>query len=106
MTVKRRTVVLGQGHNPEFPGFPYGVDYSPDTPDTPIVFWEGSGHMSSGGLFTAGQALEAQWVDHLRFARVEWFVPFIQRLANGEAVALEEVLVAYQAIHGHLPNVY
>jgi hypothetical protein len=75
MTVRHCTVVLGQGHNHEIAGFPYGVDDSPDTPDTPLVFWEGSGHTSSGGLFTAGQALK-------------------------------EVLVAYQAVHGHLPTMF
>ncbi len=72
MTVRHCTVVFGQNHNHEFAGFPYGVD---DSPDTPIVFWEGSGHTSSGGLFTAGQALEA-------------------------------VLVAYQAVHGHPPTMF
>ena len=102
----KRTVVLGEGYDPQVFGYPYGVDYSPDTPETPIIFWEGSGHMASGGLFTAAQALEAQWADHVRFAGVEWVVPLIERLARGELVALEEVLAAYKAVHGRLPKVY
>ena len=106
MTTRNRTVVLGQGYDPKVFGYPYGVDYSPDTPDTPIVFWEGSGHMASGGSFRADQALEGQWADHLRFAGVLWFVPLIERLARGEAVALEEVRLAYRAEHGRDPNVY
>jgi hypothetical protein len=80
--------------------YPYGVEFWPENPGEPIYFWEGSGHMSAGGMFTAQQALESQWRDHLETAGAIWFVPFIERLAAGERLDMLEVEQAYHRLHG------
>ena len=85
--------------------YPYEVGYVPDQPQTPIYFAEGDAKFGSGGFFTATQALEPQWVEHLKTAGVIWFVPFLQRLAAGNIVALEEILKVFKSIHGHEPDV-
>jgi hypothetical protein len=91
------TYRIGQG---AVGSYPYGVEFWPDHPDGPIYFWEGSGHMSAGGMFTAQQALEPQWRDHLETAGALWFVPFIECLASGERLDMLEVAQAYRQGHG------
>ncbi len=93
---------LGQGTRQSFP---YGVDFVPDDQKNPIIFWEGSGHSSGYGRFSAQQALEPQWKNHLEIAGVMWFVPFIERLARQENVELTEVLEAYKQVHGQAVRV-
>jgi hypothetical protein len=80
--------------------YPFAVEFVPDNLETPIYFWEGSGHMNSGGLFSAQQALEPQWRSHRETAGALWFVPFIERLARDERVDVTEVLEAYRLLHG------
>jgi hypothetical protein len=80
--------------------YPFAIEFVPEHSETPIYFWEGFGHMSSGGLFSAQQALEPQWRHHLETAGALWFVPFIECLTRGEPVVLNDILNEYKRIHG------
>jgi hypothetical protein len=68
-----------------------------------IAFGEDIGHGGVGGTFTAGDAIGPQWARHFAIAGGEWLLPFVRRLADGEAVLAEEVLRIYRARHGHDP---
>jgi hypothetical protein len=37
-------------------------------------------------------------------AKAEWLIPWLQRLADGDEVPLQEILNAYRARYGSLPE--
>jgi hypothetical protein len=81
--------------------YPYEVHYVPEDALTPILLAEGDARNGTGSRFSATQALEPQWRYHFERTGTLWFVPFVERLARGEPVVLNEVLNGYKRIHGH-----
>ena len=80
--------------------YPYEVHYVPDDALTPILLAEGDARNGTGSRFSATQALEPQWRYHFERTDSLWFVPFVERLARGESVGLNEILNEYERIHG------
>jgi hypothetical protein len=80
--------------------YPYEVHYVPDDALTPILLAEGDARNGSSSRFSAAQALEPQWRYHFERTDSLWFVPFVERLARGESVGLNEILIEYKRIHG------
>ena len=80
--------------------YPYEVHYVPDDALTPILLAEGDARNGTGSRFSATQALEPQWRYHFEKTDSLWFVPFVERLARGESVGLNEILKEYKRIHG------
>ena len=80
--------------------YPYEVHYVPDDALTPILLAEGDARNGSGSRFSAIQALEPQWRYHFERTGTLWFLPFVERLAQGESVGLNEILNGYKRIHG------
>ena len=99
---------LAHGEKPTSSGFPYpyDVDLCLEGVASPVAFSEGVGHGAAGGLFTASEALEPRWREHLETARGLWLLPYIERLARGIAVEEAEVLREYRRIHGKEPGFY
>ena len=80
--------------------YAYEVHYVPEDALTPILLAEGDARNGSSCRFSAAQALEPQWRHHFEITGALWFVPFVERLARGEPVGLNEVLNGYKRIHG------
>ncbi|WP_394781609.1 hypothetical protein [Undibacterium sp.] len=89
-------------HTNNFP-WPYEVALCFETVSKPVAFSEGVGHGSAGGIFTAAEALQVQWADHIKNANAEWLLPFISSMAAGELVDAEQVLQIFRQTHGTEP---
>jgi hypothetical protein len=72
----------------------------------PIGFAEGSGHASSGGLFTAEEALQPSWREHFSLARGVWLLPYVMQLAAGDVPSQDEVLALATTSLGTVPASY
>lgn len=98
---------LGEGypiHNGQpLYAWPYRVDYLPDYPNGVFYLSEGDTRNGNGSFFAAHQVLGSRWRDHVATAGVLWLVPLLERIAHGEDVDREEILKAYQQVHGTLP---
>jgi hypothetical protein len=92
--------------NPNVPDWPYVVAISFDTSQTPIDLSERTGFCSSGCTIFAAEALDPKWCEHFENANGSWLIPYVERMANGESVSLEEVSAKYQSIHGKTPEAY
>jgi len=94
---------------PPVPGevvWPYEVGLCFDAVSRPVAFSEGTGHCSSGGLFTAVEALTPTWREHLDLAQAEWLLPALCALAAGHTLDKEMLLSQYKARHGIAPPTF
>lgn len=99
---------LGEGYPVTAEGkplysWPYTVHFAPDYPGNQYCLGEGDGRNGSGSFFPASTILEPRWRDHLEKTNTLWLIPFLERDARGEIAPPEEVLKAYQELHGALP---
>jgi hypothetical protein len=90
--------------NPDVPHWPYIIAISFDNTPTPIDLSEGTGFCSGGCTISAAEALDPKWREHFENANGSWLVPYIERMAKGESVSIEEVSEKYQSIHGEAPK--
>jgi hypothetical protein len=72
----------------------------------PVAFSEDIGHGGTGACFTASTALTGDWRKHYEIAGGQWLLPYVEKLARGEAVHESDVLAHYQVLHSHLPVHY
>lgn len=86
--------------------WPYEVSLCFDRVSDPVGFSEGVAHGAQGGHFSANEALQPSWHDHLVQAEGEWLRPFIERLASGQHLDAEEVLRVFRSKHGKEPDSY
>ena len=74
------------------------VAYCPDEPAYPIDIGEGYGPHCLGSSYSFRDALEnRRWLEE---ANASWFIPFLERLAAGEQVPIEEIQEAYRLLFG------
>lgn len=74
------------------------VTYDPDSSGRPIGIWDGFGAHATAGAYACSQALENRhWLEERNAA---WFIPFLERLAKGERVPIEEIQKAYFELFG------
>jgi hypothetical protein len=56
---------------------------------------------SPNGRRYGGEKVESDWFKHkCKEANCEWFVPMVERMADGETVPIEEIQAAYIAHNG------
>lgn len=72
----------------------------------PVGLGEGEGWGSPGGFFTAAEAMGAQWREHFANANADWLLPYVEKLARGEAVDKAEVIGFFKRLHGREPSSY
>ena len=85
--------------------WPYEISYAPDYKPREFYLAEGDARNGNGGFFPAATVLEAQWRSHLKITGALWLLPILEHMARGELVAPDEILLAYEAEHGHAaPN--
>ena len=86
------------GNHPGFQSYyTPAVTYEPDA-DRPIGFCDGFGAHAPGGAYGYTEALQKRrWLEQLN---AKWFVPFLERLARGEEVPVEEIQKAYFDLFG------
>ena len=89
----------------DFP-WPYEVALCFERVDRPVGFAEGVGHGNGGGIFTAQEALQPQWHEHLSITNGEWLLPFIEQLAAGQSLPSKEMLSLATAKLGQAPESY
>lgn len=70
-----------------------GVDYVFSEGQHLFWMWEGNGPHAMSTPCAAADAL-ARWRPHLAAAGAMWLVPWLTRLAEGEAIEPAEILVA------------
>ena len=87
-----RKLVLARGKSPRCPELPAGIDFALDKPQKPICFWQGSSLRDRAGAYisaTSGLTPSSKhWLESMGAA---WFIPILQRLANGESVTVDEI---------------
>jgi HEAT repeat protein len=84
-----------------------GVSYDANDRRHPILLWEKrSGVAALLSLrLRPRDVLEApKYRAHLLEAKADWLLPFIQRLATGEDVPVEQIIDAYRSRYGTLPE--
>lgn len=84
-----------------------GVSYDANDRRHPILLWETAGAQSSGTSLRLRprDVLEVpRYRAQLLQAKAEWLIPWLQRLADGDEVPLQEILNAYRARYGSLPE--
>jgi hypothetical protein len=86
--------------------WPYEVSVCFEQVTRPIGFSEGVGHGAASGLFTAQEALDEHWRDHISAARGDWLYPFIQQLAAGLPLDQNAVLALAAECLGKFPESY
>jgi hypothetical protein len=72
----------------------------------PVDFSFGNGHHYKWVRVPPDVALTIKWRQHFENTDSLWLLPYIQRIAHGESVAVEEVSAKYQSIHGKAPEAY
>jgi HEAT repeat protein len=84
-----------------------GVGYDANDRRHPILLWE----RRSGAAFPTSLRLRprdvldvAKYRAHVLEARAEWLLPFIQRLAAGDDVPVEQIIDAYRSRYGTRPE--
>lgn len=86
--------------------WPYEVSVCFERVRYPVVIAEGVAHGAAAITLTATDALKHQWQAHFAKSKGEWLLPIIRRIASGENVAADEVLVAYKKMHKQEPVSY
>ena len=74
------------------------VGYRPDDPETPIDIGDGYGPHCVGRAFTLTEALAYRHT--FDEAHAAWFIPFLERLALGETVSIQEIQDTYKRLFG------
>ena len=89
---------IGRGVMENNPSRPAGVEYHPEYLKAPITIWEYSriGRDASGCSLSYAECLtrvrdRPSFRRMFRQANAEWFLPFVERLAAGEDVTIEEI---------------
>jgi len=94
---------------PPVPGevvWPYEVGLCFDDVPRPVALSEGTGHCSSGALFTAVEALTPTFSKHFALAQGEWLFPALCALAAGYRLDKELLLSQYKALHATAPPTF
>jgi len=88
------------GYYPEVT-MPVGVAYCPEKKES-VFLWTGRGNSNVGGCFSPTEIMNQleKREEHFRLAGAEWFVPYIDRMAQGEEVLIGDIQDAYRSIHG------
>lgn len=84
--------------------WPYEVSLCFESTTRPVGFAEGEGQAAGGGVFTAMEALRPQWREHFAAANGEWLIPFIERLASGQALKANDLLALATETLGRAPE--
>jgi hypothetical protein len=100
-----RTYRFGEGH-PTLPdgrkayAVPYTVHYTPESRYGDFYLGEGDTRNGNGTFLRAADLLKPQWRRHLEIAGVVWLIPWLEKIASGNAVLPDELLEAYHAATG------
>lgn len=97
------TYILGEKYHEGLPGYdsnvsmPVGVGYE-HTSTEKVLFWIGHGNSSVSGYMQPVEATKnhVKTCKRLQLAGCRWFLPYIERMARGEEVSLEEIKQAYR----------
>lgn len=91
---------------PEEVVWPYEVALCFDAVPRPVALSEGTGHCSSGALFSAVEALTPTFRKHFKLAQAEWLFPALCALAAGYPLDKEMLLLQYKSLHGAAPPTF
>ena len=98
---------IGSGEISDLPGNPTGVVYIPALESYPIGVWEyaPTGKGSSGAGYSYQDckkklAASPRFRRLFRDANAEWFIPYIERMAAGEKVPIEEIEARHIELFG------
>jgi hypothetical protein len=92
-------------YSAEFP-WPFDIDVCFETVQHPIAFSEGVGFGSAGCAVSAEEALTSKWKEHFEITDGSWLIAHLERLVQGIALPQEEMLRAYEQLHGKAPTSY
>lgn len=85
--------------------WPYEVSLCFERVSHPVGFSESVGHGAAGGIFTAQEALQTKWTEHIASAGGDWLLPYIQLLASGESLDRDLILtIATERMGGGLES--
>ena len=73
-----------------------GVRYDPWNAPNLITIWEDR----TGGCFMLSERSLVSWNRSLERYNAGWFMPFLERLATGEAVSIEEMDARHEELFG------
>src|SRR5262245_12047969 len=80
-------------------GIEFGLDYVPDHGDTCICHYEVSDPRPHAIMTTPDDAL--RFAERFKRMGAGWFLPFLDRMAQGEPVAVGSIQAAYEQQFGH-----
>jgi hypothetical protein len=86
--------------------WPYEVSLCFESTPRPVGFSEGEGQAAGGGVFSAAEALQPQWREHIAAANGEWLIPFIEQLAAGQTLNANGLLALATEKLGQAPESY
>jgi hypothetical protein len=90
---------------------PYVVQLSVSGSRPYLALSIGTGHLSSGRVFTLDEVLRpsgdvaATWREHFEHAGAAWALPHLRELMKGGRVAEEQLIAGYRRQHGSDPDV-
>lgn len=87
--------------------WPFEIAICFDGVPEPVMLSEGVGAFgTSGGTFSASEALDPRWSDYFGVTGGAWLRSFLERMAAGERVDAREPIAHYLRLHGHRPKTY
>lgn len=92
--------IIAQGFNDKEPDEETGIDYLPQS-SLPIAIWSyfryGPGHHGAG--YSPAEVLQLRQ-RKLRELNADWFVPFLERMARGEDVPIDQINARHVELFG------
>lgn len=101
MNVKIEKIIIARSSGNQ----PRGIDYLPNETEYPILLWEGDyGPERRGGRVSANSVLSRY---HEQFVSLggSWFLPLIERMANGESIPADEIITFGEKVTGKRPQI-
>lgn len=86
--------------------WPSSVDVSVDERPALVAFSHGTGHASSGGVFSLRSALSPKWAEHMDKTGGDWLVPLLRGMSAGDDLSEPDLELAYMERYGHPPESY
>lgn len=86
------------------PNWAGGVEFLPDETECPVSFWEGPrGPKGAGGRISIEAAIGGVGLRKLTEFGAAWFLPMLKRMAQGEKISVEEILISGRREMGVAP---
>jgi hypothetical protein len=95
-------IVIARGYAPH--GEEEGIDYVPDHTCS-IVLWMGAFVPGQVGAHVSAEQALTNYRNAFVRLKGEWFLPILERLANGETISIDEILRYGESATGQTPKV-